>query len=129
MTCSPKNWRSFNNTQSTMLLELFGYSHSILFVCTTVLCQFLISLAAESSRSRAESVHLLNGERVERVGFLVSGDFLKQLDAFRALLETRSSLNYASKSKFDFVQAASFQRNWGGPLLRVQKLMCLRPRK
>ena len=37
------------------------------------------------------------------------------------LLETRSSLHYASKPKLGFVQAASFQRNWGGPLLGVQK--------
>ena len=41
------------------------------------------------------------------------------------LLETRSSLHYASKSKLSFVQAASFQRNWGGPLLGVQKSQCV----
>ena len=41
------------------------------FGFTTVLSQFWMSLAAESCRSRAESVRLLNpiynGERVERV--------------------------------------------------------------
>ena len=37
------------------------------------------------------------------------------------LLETRRFLHYASKSKLGFVEAASFQRNWGGPLLGVQK--------
>ena len=37
------------------------------------------------------------------------------------LLETRSSLHYASKKKLGFVSAASFQRNWEGPLLVVQK--------
>ena len=30
-------------------------------------------------------------------------------------------IHYASKAKLGFVQAASFQRNWGGPLLGVQK--------
>ena len=38
------------------------------------------------------------------------------------LLETRSSLHYANKSKLGFVEAASFQRNWGGPPLEVQIL-------
>ena len=38
------------------------------------------------------------------------------------LLETRSSLHYANKSKLGFVYAASFQRNWGGPPLGVQIL-------
>ena len=37
------------------------------------------------------------------------------------LLETRSSLHYVSKSKLAFVQAASFERNSGGPLLGSPK--------
>ena len=37
------------------------------------------------------------------------------------LLEIRSSSQDASGSKLGFVWAASFQRNWGGPPLGVQK--------
>ena len=46
-------------------------------------------------------------------------------DASSRYHEARSSLHYASKPKLGFVQAANFQRNWGGPLLGVQKPYCL----